>query len=148
MGAAADGAADPAAGRLRAERARRGELAALVEEMSHTIAFPGGQLGARARAAFLRMGARCDPGWFALQAEALAKREDRWHKVTAIACPTLLLWGREDQYSAPQAGLRMAGLIANSRFVELPGCGHLPTLEAPQEAASAALDWMRDARLI
>lgn len=148
MGAGPSAVADQEAGRRRAARARGGELAALIEEMSRTIAFPEGRLGERARATFVRMGERFDPERFALQAEALAERQDRWGALRGIVCPVLLVWGSDDRYSDPAEGRRMAGAIADARFVEVPACGHLPSLEAPREVASAAIVWMQDAGLV
>jgi pimeloyl-ACP methyl ester carboxylesterase len=38
----------------------------------------------------------------------------------------------------------MAGLIPNARYVEIADCGHLPTLEAPEEVIDAARHWLCD----
>jgi pimeloyl-ACP methyl ester carboxylesterase len=41
----------------------------------------------------------------------------------------------------------MAGLIPNARYVEIADCGHLPSLEAPEEFLSAAQHWLADIRV-
>jgi len=34
--------------------------------------------------------------------------------------------------------------MRDARFVEIPGCGHLAAVEAPEATASALLDFLRD----
>ena len=74
-------------------------------------------------------------------------RPDRWGDLSRIMCPTLLLWGRHDRFSPPADGLHMAGLIPHSRYVEIPACGHLPSLEAPEEVIDIASHWLKDSGL-
>jgi pimeloyl-ACP methyl ester carboxylesterase len=85
-----------------------------------------------------------DPERIAMQNDALLARKDRWQDLSRIACPTLLLWGREDRFTPASDGLRMTSLIADSRFAEIPECGHLPTLEAPDEVLDIASHWLRE----
>ena len=93
------------------------------------------------------MAQRCDPLDVALRAEALNVRRDRWGDLHRIACVALLLWGRHDRFSSSADGLHMAGLIPKSRYVEIPDCGHLPSLEAPEEVIDAARHWLKDSGL-
>ena len=60
-----------------------------------------------------------------------------------IAVPVLCLAGENDP-NAPAAGVeRMAGKIPGSRYVCLPGVGHLPNLEAPAAFDAAILSFLR-----
>jgi pimeloyl-ACP methyl ester carboxylesterase len=71
--------------------------------------------------------------------QALRDRPDRTAELPAIACPTLVLCGAEDQIS-PAAEMRgIAAAIPGARYVELAGAGHLSHLEAP-EAFTGAVD--------
>jgi pimeloyl-ACP methyl ester carboxylesterase len=56
-----------------------------------------------------------------------AERLGRLHKSTAV------VHGAEDQLIDPENGRRLANLIPGSRLFELPGVGHLPPLEAPDD---------------
>jgi len=49
------------------------------------------------------------------------------------AIPTLLLWGKEDQAVACDSGLLLRESFWNAEHVVLPGVGHLPYEEAPEE---------------
>jgi pimeloyl-ACP methyl ester carboxylesterase len=56
--------------------------------------------------------------------------------------PTLVLVGDDDRLTPPEQAREMAGLIAEAELVEVPGCGHLSTLER-REAVNAALEaWL------
>src|SRR5262249_44703133 len=63
--------------------------------------------------------------------EALRARPDRSGELGAIACPTLVVCGAEDQVTPPAEMNAMAGSIAGARFVPLADAGHLSHVEAP-----------------
>jgi pimeloyl-ACP methyl ester carboxylesterase len=63
--------------------------------------------------------------------EALRDRPDRSGELGAIACPTLVACGVEDQVTPPTEMKQMAAAIAGARFVPIAGAGHLSHLEAP-----------------
>lgn len=64
-------------------------------------------------------------------ARALAHRDDLRARLPRIHCPTLVLVGSED-IALPSAQSRdIAALIPGAQFVEVPGVGHLSTVEAP-----------------
>jgi pimeloyl-ACP methyl ester carboxylesterase len=147
IGAGAGGVADPAAGVERVAKLRDGRQDEIYRGFAETITHLAGPRGKQAADQFYAMAQRCDPLEVALRAEALNARKDRWGDLHAIACPALLLWGKQDQFSAAADGLRMAGLFASSRYVEIPDCGHLPSLEAPDEVVDIARHWLKDSGL-
>lgn len=57
---------------------------------------------------------------------------DQRANLARIAVPTLLVAGQFDKSAPPAVMQAMANAIANSRYVQLPGTGHLLNLEAPQ----------------
>ncbi|MGE3830076.1 MAG: alpha/beta fold hydrolase [Parvibaculaceae bacterium] len=147
MGAGAGAVASPDAGIERVTKLRDGRQEEIYRGFAETITWLHGPRGKEAADAFYRMAQRCDPLDVALRAEALNARLDRWSDLSRIACPTLLLWGRHDRFSPPADGLHMAGLIPHSRYVEIPDCGHLPSLEAPDEVIDIASHWLKDSGL-
>jgi pimeloyl-ACP methyl ester carboxylesterase len=63
-----------------------------------------------------------------------------WHgpqRLRDIACPTTVVHGDVDPLMPVGNGMRLARLIPGARYVELPGVGHLPPLEAPDVIAEA-----------
>jgi pimeloyl-ACP methyl ester carboxylesterase len=144
IGAGAGAAADPEGGRRRSARLRGGEHEAVMREMAANITSPAAPHGKEAREDFLHMALAADPQLIARQNDALVLRPDRWNDLPGLKMSALLLWGRDDRFSPAMDGLRMAGLIPNSRFVELEDVGHLPSLEAPYETADAIRHWLMD----
>jgi pimeloyl-ACP methyl ester carboxylesterase len=63
--------------------------------------------------------------------EALRDRPDRSAELGAIACPTLVVCGVEDQVTPLAEMKQIAGAIAGARFVPIAGAGHLSHIEAP-----------------
>ncbi len=63
-------------------------------------------------------------------------------RVRSVTCPVLLLHGERDRL-VPASAARRAGHDHPSwSVVILPGVGHVPQLEAPQECAAAITEWL------
>jgi pimeloyl-ACP methyl ester carboxylesterase len=136
--------ADQRAGLSRSERLRAGEAEQVAAEMGDMIAHMEGPNGPAAREAFIEMCAEVGADVMTRQSDALAKRADLRPRLGEIACPALMLWGALDKFSPAADGLKMAAAMRNGRYVEIADCGHLPTLEYPEETASAIDHWMED----
>jgi pimeloyl-ACP methyl ester carboxylesterase len=93
---------------------------------------------AETRAASLRAGV-----------EALRDRPDRTAELGAIACPTLVVCGAEDQVTPAAEMKQIADAIAGARFVPIAEAGHLSHIEAPGpflDAVSSFLDSTAEGR--
>lgn len=144
IGAGAGAVANPQAGFERSAKLRDGRAEEVFREFAATITYLPGERGQEAADRFLAMARRADPEKVARQSDALAIRPDRWADLPGIACPSLLMWGVHDQFSPAADGLRMAGLMPHARYVEIADCGHLPSLETPDEMVDAARHWLAD----
>jgi 3-oxoadipate enol-lactonase len=139
--------ADSAAARAAREQALatihdRGADVYLSESLPRLLApGAGAELIALARSL-----AETRPEALAAGIAALRDRPDRSVEVAAIARPTLVLVGGADQVTPPAEMRAMADTIAGSRFVELPGCGHLSNLERPQEWNEAVVGFLAQTR--
>ncbi|MDX2131180.1 MAG: alpha/beta hydrolase [Planctomycetota bacterium] len=72
-----------------------------------------------------------------------ARRNHLGDLISTIACPTLLLWGRQDIVTPPEAAYELKAKIRDSRLVWFDQCGHAPMIEAPEafgDALNAFLD--------
>jgi 2-hydroxy-6-oxonona-2,4-dienedioate hydrolase len=47
----------------------------------------------------------------------------------SIVAPTLVVWTSHDPTATPEEGAQIAGMIPNSRFIVMNGCGHWPQFE-------------------
>ena len=86
--------------------------------------------------AFKQMAHRIGGVAGAAQATALRVRAERTVRLAELKMPTLLIWGAEDPLVAPAVGEVMAKHLPTATFHVLPQCGHLPTLEQPQQTAA------------
>jgi len=70
------------------------------------------------------------------------RNRERWVGALVNAnVPVRLIAGLEDPISGAHMVTRYRELVANPDVVELPGVGHYPQLEAPQEVLAAALSF-------
>jgi 3-oxoadipate enol-lactonase len=64
------------------------------------------------------------------------------HLLSEVAAPTLVLHGDQDIVVPPANARLLSSGIPNARLVMLPGVGHLPWLEQPDEVTSTILDFL------
>lgn len=67
-------------------------------------------------------------------ADIMQDLDQRSH-LAAIACPVQLIWGDEDKVSHVSGAAEISRSLATSRVDILPGIGHVPMVEAPQQVA-------------
>ncbi|MFI6935932.1 alpha/beta fold hydrolase [Streptomyces sp. NPDC050287] len=53
--------------------------------------------------------------------------------------PVTIAWGTRDRLLPPRQAVRARAMIPNARLVPLPGCGHVPMLDAPDLVAQTIL---------
>ena len=148
IGAGPGPVADQPSGLARSARIRGGEFENVLTEMGDIISHLPGPRGVLTMNAFREMSRVMGPENMALQSDALAYREDLWPRMANIECPTLCLWGDHDQFSDADVGRKTASAIKRGTFVELPDCGHFPTLEYPKETADVISSWLSISNLI
>nr|WP_314445987.1 alpha/beta fold hydrolase [uncultured Sphingomonas sp.] len=73
---------------------------------------------------------RIDPTAYARAAEAVWLADQR-AQATAVACPTLILYGSDDRITQPALSEELKQLIPHAGLIEIAGAGHLPNLEQP-----------------
>jgi pimeloyl-ACP methyl ester carboxylesterase len=79
---------------------------------------------------------------FLRQQTAILGRPDSRPSLPAIACPTLVLAGRDDAVTPPKLQLELATLIPNATLVLIPRCGHLAPLERPDAVTRQLRLWL------
>lgn len=82
------------------------------------------------------------PEAFVRQEEAIIGRPDSRGDLPSIACPTLVLCGRQDEITPLHLHEEMAAMIPDSRLRVIEDCGHLSTLERPDEVTAALREWL------
>jgi pimeloyl-ACP methyl ester carboxylesterase len=76
------------------------------------------------------------------QEELAAIRVDRRPDLPRIKCPTTIVCGRDDAATPLFLAEEMAAAIRRSELVVIEQCGHLVTLEKPDEATAVLRRWL------
>lgn len=97
-------------------------------------------------ASILDMIERRSPDFYAAQTRAMLSRPDATPLLGEIRCLTLVLCGREDGWSPVERHRRLAALIPGSTFTIIENCGHMSTLEQPEEVSAALRSWLTSTR--
>ena len=63
----------------------------------------------------------------------------------SVRCPALVVIGANDIMTPPKNGRELAGLIAGSRTVTIPDCGHMMLAEAPDAVLDALIEFFANA---
>jgi len=85
---------------------------------------------------------RKSPDLFEIQMLALLDRPNASPLLRMILCPALVLTGFDDAWSPPGRHLEMAQSIPHSQLVVVPKCGHMSTMERPDEVTVAMREWL------
>jgi 3-oxoadipate enol-lactonase len=83
-----------------------------------------------------------DPGRVAAAVAAIRDRPDSTALLPEIGVPALIVAGAEDALIPPSESLAMTRALPNARLVLMPGVGHLPPLERPEELAGELLGFL------
>ena len=124
-------------------QAHSGEAATIISAGLNAVLHPNNQQDPALRAINQRMAAALTVDDFARQANAVRTRIDSRPALAAIAVPTLVLVGEQDQLTPPALAREMAAAIPQARLVVVPECGHASTLEQPQAVNTALEEWLR-----
>ncbi|MEH6527851.1 MAG: alpha/beta fold hydrolase [Sneathiella sp.] len=79
---------------------------------------------------------------FIRQEKALLTREELTGTLQDIRCPTLVLSGAQDALIPPRVQREMAIEIPTAVYTEVPGSGHLPTMECPEKTTDIMRTWL------
>lgn len=88
------------------------------------------------------MAERMGPEVFRRQQTAILNRIDSRPSLNLIACPTQIIGGMQDSLTPPQHLREMASSIPGAKLDLIENCGHLSTLERPDEVSSLMSKWL------
>ena len=79
---------------------------------------------------------------FVRQERAIMSRADSRALLPGIACPTLVLCGRQDALTPLDRHEEIAAAVPSARLEIVEDCGHLSTLERPAAVSAALRRWL------
>ena len=88
------------------------------------------------------MSVRVGPDAYVRQNRAVAARQDLRPVLGGIAVPTAVIVGEEDRLTPLAMSQEIHALTPGSTLHVIPGCGHLPPIEAPGVMAALLVDWL------
>lgn len=125
--------------------AEAGRLAAVIRDEMKPNYLADGPDKAAILDLCMDMALTLGPEVFVRQSEALRDRPDQQDTLRAARLPALILCGAEDALCPLHRHTLMHDLMPGSTLTVIPGAGHLPTLEKPDDTTAALRRWLEDA---
>jgi pimeloyl-ACP methyl ester carboxylesterase len=82
---------------------------------------------------------------FLRQERAIIGRADSRPHLGSIRCPTLVVAARDDQLMPVEILEELAGGIPVARLEVVDDCGHMASIERPEEVSKLLIDWLSTA---
>jgi len=118
-------------------------MKAVAEKWLPPMLHPDRENDAALMAALTAMVCRATPEIFEAQQTAGLQRPDAGDYLPRIACPTLVLVGRQDGWSPLSQHEEMARRIPDATLSVIEDCGHMATVERPDAVTAALVEWMQ-----
>jgi pimeloyl-ACP methyl ester carboxylesterase len=126
----------------RISAAREGRLMEVAAALFPAFVHPRRALDVDLGARFLAMARESGPNAFERQQRAIMARPDSRPTLASVRAPTLVLVGAQDRVTPPEQARVIAEGIAGARLAVIPHCGHLSTMERPEETTRALAQWL------
>jgi pimeloyl-ACP methyl ester carboxylesterase len=140
--ARADAAAQAEARDRGVRAARIGAFKGVTERFLPTILHPTHAADPVLGPIVLEMTERVGRAAFERQQHAARDRPDSRVLLGDIACPTLVIAGRQDRITPPELQEEIAGGIPSAKLEFLDVCGHLAPLEQPDAVNGLFMEWL------
>lgn len=124
------------------EMARQDGMEALVREWLPPMVHPDRLDNESLMTPLADMVRRFTAEQFAGQIEALLTRPDATPLLSQIACPALVLCGRQDAWRAAEEHEKMAAMIPGAAFDIIEACGHMAPIERPEDVNASLRRWL------
>lgn len=122
--------------------ARDGLFLSIAEDMFPGLVLPAHANDPGLKRRYMLMAEETGAEAFAQQQTAILSRPDSRPTLATIAVKTLVLVGKEDALTPPEAAKVMSDGVAGAKLVVIPDCGHLSTMERPEAATQAMAAWL------
>jgi len=143
-GARADSPEQTARRRGLIELAEKGDFKGVTPRLLPLFLHPDHLKDADLAGRVTAMAHRVGKDAFLRQQKAIMGRIDSRPYLPRVACPTLLLCGRQDQLTPPALHEEMAAQIPGALLEVIEDCGHLSTMERPDAVDAALRIWLTE----
>jgi len=118
------------------------DFPAVTETLLPKLLHPAHAADARLASIVRDMADRVGAAAFARQQLAIIGRPDSRPGLAGIACPAIVIAGRDDALMPPEIHEEQAAGIRGAELVKIPDCGHLATIEQPEAVSAALRGWL------
>ena len=122
--------------------AERGRFLGVTDALLPMLVHPARLADQQLVATIKKMAKNTGKGAFIREERAIMSRADSLPFLRSIACPTLVLCGRQDTLTPLERHEEIARAIAGSKLEIIEDCGHLSALERPAEVNAALRRWL------
>ena len=122
--------------------AQGGDFGSVADRMLPNLVHPDRLSDEGLASAIRAMAERLGKDGFLRKQRAIMGRVDSRPDLPRIACPTLVLCGREDASTPLALSEEMAALVPGARLEVVERCGHMSAMERPAEVSAALRRWL------
>jgi pimeloyl-ACP methyl ester carboxylesterase len=122
--------------------AERGKFLGVTEALLPLLVHPSRLTDRRLVDAIKLMAKNVGKDAFIRQQQAIMSRSDSLPLLASIRCPTLVLCGRQDQLTPLDRHEEMAAGIRGATLEVIEDCGHMSTMEKPDQVNQALRHWL------
>jgi pimeloyl-ACP methyl ester carboxylesterase len=119
-----------------------GDFEGVVETLRGRLLLPAHAADPGIGGLFAEMARGVGAAAFRRQQAAILGRVDSRPLLPRVACPTLVLCGRQDAVTPPELHEEMAAAIPGAKLVVVEECGHLSAIERPAAVTAALRAWL------
>jgi pimeloyl-ACP methyl ester carboxylesterase len=123
--------------------ARKGGFDRLPGQIMATQLHPAALADPAITGAIEAMARRIGAEGFIRQQRAILSRPDSRPDLRRIACPTVVIGGRQDGLTTPEILGEIAAGIPAAKLVLIDHCGHLSPLEQPEAVSAVLACWLQ-----
>jgi pimeloyl-ACP methyl ester carboxylesterase len=124
------------------ELARRGKFSGITDTLMPLLVHPSRLADKPLTDAIRLMAKNVGKDGFIRQQQAIMNRTDSRPLLATIKCPALVLCGRQDQLTPLDRHEEMAAGIEGARLEIIEDCGHVSTMEKPDQVNRALRQWL------
>jgi pimeloyl-ACP methyl ester carboxylesterase len=133
-----------AARKTQIESVRAGRFEQVVEDFMKVLQPAGQPWSPEVLESVRQMVHEAGQDYFFRQQDAIKNWLDSREILGSIACPTVVIHGRDDQSWPFENGEEIARLIPGARLEVIENAGHFPTLSQPEATTAALRAWLNE----
>ena len=114
----------------------------IIEMLLPVLIHPDRQKDQDLKQQIIDMAENLGPQVFLRQQHAIINRIDQRPNISKIACPTVVICGQQDCITPLDCAREMSAKIHQAKLETIKDCGHLSTMEKPEQVTKIMIRWL------